>query len=58
MDESTVKFHSRPMWTHDLLPSERRFLAAMNEIVFGHFELLRIERGELLRDPWPKPLAR
>jgi hypothetical protein len=41
------------MWTHDLSPSERRFLAAMNKLGFGRFELLRIERGELILDPWP-----
>jgi hypothetical protein len=33
--------------------SERRFLAAITELGFGRFELLRIERGELVLDPWP-----
>jgi hypothetical protein len=53
MDESTVN-QSRATWTHDLSQSERRFLAAMNEINFGRFELLSIRRGELVLDPWPK----
>jgi hypothetical protein len=26
----------------------------MNELGFGRFELLRIERGELVLSPWPK----
>ena len=39
--------------TQDLLQSERRFLAAMNDLGFGRFEFLRIERGELVLDPWP-----
>jgi hypothetical protein len=42
------------LWTHDLSQSERRFLAAMNELGFGHFELIRIERNEVVLDPWPK----
>lgn len=54
MNASNVTFRSRPKWTHDLSPSERRFLAAMNELGFGRFEFLRIEHGELLLDPWPK----
>jgi hypothetical protein len=54
MDTSTVKLPRRTAWAHDLLPSERRFLAAIDELVFGRFELLRIEPGELLLDPWPK----
>jgi hypothetical protein len=45
---------SRATWTHDLSPSERRFVLAMNELQFGRFELLRVERGELVLDPWPK----
>lgn len=43
----------RPTSTIELLSSERDFLSAMNEIGFGRFECLRIERGELLLDPWP-----
>jgi hypothetical protein len=45
---------SRPIWTHDLSPSERRFLRAMSELGFGRIELLRIERGELVLSPWPR----
>lgn len=45
---------SRATWTHDLSLSERRFVAAMNELGFGRFELLGIKRGELVLDPWPK----
>ena len=39
--------------TRDLLASERRFLTAMVDLGFGRFEFLRIERGELVLDPWP-----
>ena len=44
---------SRPTSTRDLRPSERVFLAAMSDLGFGRFEYLRIERGELVLDPWP-----
>jgi hypothetical protein len=44
---------SRPASTRDLLPSERTFAAAMSSLGFGRFEYLRIERGELMLDPWP-----
>ena len=44
---------SRPMSTDDLRPSERLLLRAMHQLGFGRFESLRIERGELLLDPWP-----
>ena len=43
----------RPTSTRDLLPAERRFAHAMNDLWFGRFEFLRIERGELVLDPWP-----
>lgn len=39
--------------TADLRPSERRFLAAMQELGYGRFEFLRILRGELVLAPWP-----
>lgn len=39
--------------TRDLLPSERRFLMAMRQLGYGRFESLRIQRGELVLDPWP-----
>jgi hypothetical protein len=54
MNKSTVGFRPRATWTHDLSQLERRFLAAMNELWFGRFESLRIERGALVLDPWPK----
>ena len=44
---------SRPVSTLDLLPSERRFVPAMSQLGFGRFEFMRIERGELILDPWP-----
>ena len=44
---------SRPALTRDLLPSERTFVAAVSRLGFGRFEYLRIERGELVLDPWP-----
>jgi hypothetical protein len=43
----------RPSSTGDLLPSERSFAAAMSSLGFGRFEYLRIERGQLVLDPWP-----
>lgn len=54
MNKSTLKSDVCPTWTHELSHSERRFVAAMNELGFGRFELLRIRGGELLLDPWPK----
>jgi hypothetical protein len=42
-----------PTSTHDLSPAERRLVDAMTELRFGRFEFLRIERGELILDPWP-----
>ena len=44
---------SRPASTRDLLPAERTFVAAMSRLGFGRFEYLRIERGEIVLDPWP-----
>jgi len=44
---------SRPTSTHDLQPSERAFVAAMQQLRFGRFEFLQIRRGELVLDPWP-----
>jgi hypothetical protein len=43
----------RPASTRDLLASESRFAAAMQQLGYGRFEFLRIERGELILDPWP-----
>lgn len=39
--------------SQDLLPSERRFLAAMQALGSGRFEYLQIRHGELILDPWP-----
>src|SRR4051794_35862797 len=39
---------------NDLSQSERRFLAAIQELWFGRFESLSIERGQLLLNPWPR----
>ena len=44
---------SRPASTCDLSASERRFLHEMHAVGFGRFESLRIERGELVLEPWP-----
>jgi hypothetical protein len=45
--------HSSPASSRDLRPAERRFLTAMQQLGFGRFEHLRIERGEVVLDPWP-----
>ncbi len=44
---------TRPVSTRDLCATERTFVAAMTNLGFGRFEYLRIERGELVLDPWP-----
>jgi len=44
---------SRPVTTRDLHATERAFVAAMTSLGFGRFEFLRIDRGELVLDPWP-----
>ncbi len=41
--------------THDLRPSERRFVAAMQELGYGRFESLRIQGGEFVLDRWRYP---
>ena len=43
----------RPSSTAELLPSERRFVAAMTELGWGSFEHIRLRAGELVLDPWP-----
>ena len=50
--------NNRPASTADLLPSERRFLAAMQQLGYGRFESLRIIRGELVLAPWPTTVKR
>jgi hypothetical protein len=47
---------SPPQSSRDLSPSERRFSLAMDDLGFGRFESLRIERGEPVLDPWPASL--
>lgn len=44
---------SRPVSSRDLRGAERRFVTAMSQLGFGRFEYLRIERGEIVLDPWP-----
>jgi hypothetical protein len=44
---------SRPTSTRDLLTTERTFVTAMTNLGFGRFEYLRIERGEVVLNPWP-----
>jgi hypothetical protein len=44
---------SRPVFSSDLLASERAFVAAMRQMHFGRFERLRIVQGELVLTPWP-----
>jgi hypothetical protein len=43
----------RPQSTRDLRPTERRFVVALQQIGYGRLEFLRIQRGELVLDPWP-----
>jgi hypothetical protein len=50
---STQSVANRSVSTHDLLPSERAFVVAMQQLGFGRFEGLRIDNGEVLLDPWP-----
>jgi hypothetical protein len=42
-----------PASNRDLLPSERRFIVALNQLGFGRLEFVRIQRGELVLDPAP-----
>jgi len=44
---------ARPTSTRDLTLSERRFLEAMQDLGFGHFEFLQLRHGELVLHPWP-----
>jgi len=47
-----------PTSTRDLRPSERCFLSAMQQLRHGWFESVRIQRGELVLDPWPTTVSR
>jgi hypothetical protein len=49
----TARKAVRPISTRDLLPSERGFVAALEQLGFGRLEFLRIHSGELVLDPWP-----
>jgi hypothetical protein len=42
-----------PKSTRDLSTSERCLAEVMHDVGFGRFESLRIERGEVVLDPWP-----
>jgi hypothetical protein len=44
---------AKPCFTTDLLPSEQRFLTAMQEVGFGRFEYVQIRKGEIVLNPWP-----
>ena len=39
--------------TSELRASDRAFVAAMQQLGFGRFEFLRIDKGELVLEPWP-----
>jgi hypothetical protein len=43
----------RPASTSDLSLSERRLVAALQQLAFGRLESVRIRHGELVLDPWP-----
>ena len=43
----------RPVSTQDLTASEHRFVDFIHKLDFGRIESLRIERGQLILDPWP-----
>jgi hypothetical protein len=53
MNETKSRGNESLVSTHDLLPSERRFVTAMQQLGYGRFESLRIQRGEFVLDPWP-----
>ena len=44
----------RPASTRELSVAERTLLTAIQQLGFGRFEFVRIRRGELVLDPWPK----
>jgi hypothetical protein len=43
----------RPSSIHNLSPSERRFVAVLQKLVFGLVESVRVRRGVLLLEPAP-----
>jgi hypothetical protein len=44
---------NRPTATRDLSPSERSFVAVLQQLGFGHLESVRICGGAVVFDPWP-----
>jgi hypothetical protein len=44
---------SCPGTTRGLSPSERRFVAALQQLGFGHLESIKVRGGALILDPWP-----
>ncbi|HUI76589.1 MAG TPA: hypothetical protein VLY24_01705 [Bryobacteraceae bacterium] len=44
---------TRPSSNRDLSPAERRFVAALQQLGFGHLESIKVRRGGLILDPWP-----
>ena len=44
---------TKPQSTTDLVPSEERFMRALHRLWFGRIEHLRIQRGEVVLEPWP-----
>ena len=52
-NSSTQNTPGRSVSTHDLLPTEATIVKAMQQLGFGRFEFLRIDKGELVLDPWP-----
>jgi hypothetical protein len=45
---------TRPSSTADLSASERTFVKVLQQLGFGHLEAVKIRRGALVLDPWPK----
>lgn len=45
---------ARPCSTGDLSTSERSFVIILRQLGFGHIESIKIRRGALVLDPWPK----
>jgi hypothetical protein len=43
----------RPVSTRELTAPERHFVDFIQQLGFGRLEHVRIERGELILDPWP-----
>jgi len=50
--------NGRPISTRDLLPSERRLGAALQQLGYGRLEWVRILSGEIVFDPWPATIRK